>query len=186
MFQQLRDRPQFNAECWLARRIFSHYGLKSTAVRNRIRHELMKERPENERDEWNAALLVLFVARRQAGLELHEYCVLQESERTDEILAEKWFVEVILPSGGVAPHMMVRARGDRAKVVWSCYSDKNLGSINAPYKVKPVPVPGVVMIVQDLGDYLGPLEPFATERLLTYLFSGSNEGVPTVKDTANE
>ena len=185
VFQQLRDRPQFSAECWLARRIFRHYGL-GTAVRKRIRFELMKERPANERDEWNAALLILFVVHRRAGRNPPEYCALRETERTDEVRAEKWFLEVILPTGDEPPHLLVRTKGDQAVAIWSCLSDRNLGSIEPPYTVKAVSSPGQVMVVQDLDAYLGPVDPVARDRMLTYLFEGSRDGVPPSVDSGQE
>jgi hypothetical protein len=172
VFQQLRDRPQFNTENWLGRRILRHYGLVPS-IRRKIRNELMKDTPYEQRNEWQIARLVVDRVRQLQGI-LTPYPELAALRENDYIRAVDWYRDIILPGRG-AVHLLARTIDDRALAVWWCFSNKLLADVSPPYLVEACKSPGVVLIVHSLDSYLGPAE--LREALLINMFGCSPAGV---------
>jgi hypothetical protein len=181
VFQQLRDRPQVSSENWLGRRILQHYGIV-TADRRRIRKELLTAIPWVQRDDWQIARLVLARARSLWGAvdpenPTPELLALRE---TESVKAEEWYRDVILASPGQPPHLLVRMRNERALAVWVCFSNRPLASVRAPCWLQPGRNQETVIVLQELGVYLGPAGDH--ERLMNNLFGDRPTGMPKVTD----
>jgi hypothetical protein len=99
---------------------------------------------------------------------------------TESVKAEEWYRDVILASPGRPPHLLVRMRNERALAVWVCFSNRSLASVRAPCWLQPGRSLETVMILQELGVYLGPAGD--RERLMNSLFGDRPTGVPKDED----